>query len=238
MTKTGSKLIARSDEVAGTYVRRRYAILFYLLLFTFVASPVLAAFQRRPIIIELLLATTLLVAVLPIRFDNLQRILFVLVATALAGRFLVATLGETFISASHGIWSFVGLLAAANALRSAFRGTSIDSEHIYAALSAYLLAGLSFGVLYWALERAWPGSLYYSGGIVDRFSEQDGVYFSFITLATLGYGDFVPKTEVARGLAMLEAVVGQLYLAVMVARLVSLYVSGTANRKDAGHKVP
>jgi hypothetical protein len=226
--------MVRSNAVAGWFVRRRYAILFYLLLFTFVASPALAALRRRPIFIELLLAATLLVGVLPIRFNNLGKILFVLAATALSGRFLVATLGETLISVGHGIWTFVGLLAAAKALRSALRGTSIESEHIYAALSAYLLAGLSFGVLYWALERTWPGSLLYSGGIVDRFSEQDGVYFSFVTLATLGYGDFVPKTEVARGLAMLEAVVGQLYLAVMVARLVSLYVSGTAAKKSVG----
>ena len=68
--------------------------------------------------------------------------------------------------------------------------------------------------------------------IVERFSQADGIYFSFVTLATLGYGDFVPKTEVARGLAILEAVAGQLYLGVMVARLISLYVSGAADKKN------
>ena len=57
-----------------------------------------------------------------------------------------------------------------------------------------------------------------------QFSLANGIYFSFVTLATLGYGDVVPQTEIARGLAILEAVSGQLYLAVMVARLVSLYV--------------
>jgi voltage-gated potassium channel len=234
MSKRTASLMARSDEVAGTYVRKRYAILFYLLLFTFVASPVLATLQRRSIFLEALLATTLSVAVFPMRTGNVQRILFVLVAVAMAGRLLAASLGETFSTVSHGIWSVVGLLAAANALRSALRATSIESEHIYAALSAYLLAGLSFGVFYWALEQAWPGSLYYGGGMVGRFSEADGIYFSFVTLATLGYGDFVPKTEVTRGLVILEAVAGQLYLAVMVARLVSLYVSGTATKRSAG----
>jgi hypothetical protein len=48
---------------------------------------------------------------------------------------------------------------------------------------------------------------------------------SFVTLATLGYGDIVPRSEVTRGLAIMEAVAGQLYLAVMIARLVSSYVS-------------
>jgi hypothetical protein len=132
----------------------------------------------------------------------------------------------------------VGLLAAANALRSALRATAIGSEHIYAALSAYLLAGVSLGILYWALEQAWPGSLNYGGSVVKNFTEADGIYFSFVTLATLGYGDFVPKTEVARGLTVLEAVTGQLYLAVMVARLVSLYVSGPAARTPAGPEAP
>jgi hypothetical protein len=237
MSTGAASLIAHSDKVAGTYVRRRYAILFYLLLFTFVASPVVGALQRKPIVLELLLATALSVAVLPMRTGNARRILFTLVVIALAGRFLTTSFGEAFSSVSHGIFTLVGLLAAANALRSALRATSIESEHIYAALSAYLLAGLSFGVLYWALERAWPGSLYYSGGAIDRFSEADGVYFSFVTLATLGYGDFVPRTEVARGLVIVEAVAGQLYLGVMVARLVSLYVSGAESKKQAGPEV-
>jgi voltage-gated potassium channel Kch len=50
------------------------------------------------------------------------------------------------------------------------------------------------------------------------------VYFSFVTLATVGYGDVVPARELSRGVAMFEALVGQLFLAVLIARLVSVYV--------------
>src|SRR5262249_35260845 len=147
MSNRTANLRARSNEVAGKYVRKRYAVLFYLLLFTFVASPVLAALHWRSRFLELLLATTLLVAVLPIRTGTVRRILFILVVMAVAGRLPFTSFSETFSSVSHGIWTLVGLLAAANALRSALRATSVESEHIYAALSAYLLAGLSFGVL-------------------------------------------------------------------------------------------
>ena len=234
MSISVNRVVTRSDDVARVYVRKRYAILFYLLLLTFVASPLLEALKRRAFVLELLLSVTLLVAVVPIRTGNIRRVLFFLVVMALVGRFLAPSLGEPFSSGTHSIWTLVGLLAAASALRSALRATSIESEHIYAALSAYLLAGLSFGVLYSALERVWPGSFFYGGSRVDHLTESDGIYFSFVTLATLGYGDYVPKTEVARGFAMLEAVAGQLYLAVMVARLVSLYVSGTGSRKQAG----
>jgi len=234
MSKTAANFIASSNAVAGSYNRKRYAILFYSLLLTFVASPLLAALQRKTTVIELFLVTNLLVAVLPIKTGNVRRVLFLLVLLALAGRLFAASLGGIFSSVTLGLWTLVGLLAAVNALRSALRATSIGSEHIYAALSAYLLAGISLGVLYWALEQAWPGSLSYGGAVANNFSQADGIYFSFVTLATLGYGDFVPKTEVARGLTVLEAVAGQLYLGVMVARLVSLYVSGTAARKTAG----
>jgi voltage-gated potassium channel Kch len=57
------------------------------------------------------------------------------------------------------------------------------------------------------------------------------LYFSFVTLATLGYGDIVPRSDVARGLAILEGVGGQLFLAVMVARLVSLYGRGQQTKE-------
>ena len=119
--------------------------------------------------------------------------------------------------------------------RAAFRPgrTVVDREHLYAALSTYMLAGLFFGVFYWVLEQTWPGSLGTAGeGVQSRFSLTLAIYFSFVTLATLGYGDIVPRSEVTRGLAIMEAVVGQLYLAVMIARLVSSYVS----REDKGER--
>ena len=52
------------------------------------------------------------------------------------------------------------------------------------------------------------------------------MYFSFVTLATLGYGDIVPRSDIARGLAIVEGVARQLFLAVLIARLVSLYSRG------------
>ena len=58
------------------------------------------------------------------------------------------------------------------------------------------------------------------------------VFFSFVTMTTLGYGDIVPASPAARSLATLQAVVGQLYLAVLVARLVGLHVAESVRRKD------
>jgi hypothetical protein len=95
----------------------------------------------------------------------------------------------------------------------------VDAEHVYAALSAYLLAGILLGLVYWVLQQLGPSSFALSGPL----SRTGAIYFSFVTLATLGYGDIAPRSEIARGLAIVEGIGGQLFLAVLIARLVSVY---------------
>jgi len=202
------------------YVNRRYTILFYLLVFTILASPVAAASGLSGAVVELLLALSLLAAVMPTAATGKTRnlVLAVLIALWLA-RPITAWMGHPRLShLTLSSWTLIGLFAAAAALRFAMRGTKVDAEHLFAALSAYLLAGLYFGLLYWALERIHPGSI-----VATNFSRTAAIYYSFVTLATIGYGDIVPRTDVARALAVVEGVGGQLFLAVLVARLLSLY---------------
>jgi hypothetical protein len=216
-------------RLAGAYFARRYTILFYSLLFTLGAAPLLAALHVDDRLLQLFLALNLLAAVLGVGDRRPSRLLLLLLGAAVAVRLAAMWLHDDALTTrSIALWTVVGLLAAAGAVRIAMRGTAVSAEHLYAALSAYLLAGVFFGVLYWAIERTWPGSIVVAGEMLvpGQFSPTSGIYFSFVTLATLGYGDVVPKGEAARGLAILEAVAGQLYLAVMVARLVSLYVQG------------
>ena len=224
-----------ADGLWLTYLRRRYAILFYSLLFTLAAGPVLGILGIRiGLVIEFLLAGNLIAAVIAMKNGRARRLLLILMVLAGLLRWGGSWLGYSTLSTeSLALGIVVALAAIASALHFALRATAVDSEHVYAALSAYLLAGLVFGLLYWALERTWPGSL--SVGVLgadSRFALGDAIYFSFVTLATLGYGDIVARSEAARGLAILEAVAGQLYLAVMVARLVSLYVRGDARRSS------
>ena len=206
------------------YSRRRYAILFYTLLLTMVAAPVFAAFELKGSLIEFLLAANLLAAVMPVSTGRGRRVLLAIMTVAWLARSATAWFDYPALAAmSLGIWTLIALLAAAAALRFAMRATSVDVEHLYAALSAYLLAGIFFGQFYWVLQQMWPGTFAVSGD----FSRMSAIYFSFVTLATLGYGDIVPRSDVARGLAIVEGVGGQLFLAVMVARLVSLYGRGS-----------
>ncbi len=210
------------------YGRRRYRILFYSLLVTLVAVPLSAALPLRGALIELFLAVNLLAAIIPVSTEKPYRVLLVIVAALWLARPLTAWFDHSAISAlTLGLWTLIGLFAAASALRFAIRAKSVDAEHLYAALSAYLLAGIFFGLFYWALEQVRPDTFATTGD----FSHVSAIYFSFVTLATLGYGDILPRTDVARGLAIIEGVGGQLFLAVLVARLVSLYARGAAGTR-------
>ncbi len=95
----------------------------------------------------------------------------------------------------------------------------ITYHRIEGAVAAYLLLGLVWATGYELIEYLNPGS--FAGGVAFSGTFSSWTYFSFVTLATLGYGDIVPVHPIARSLATAEAITGQLYLAILIARLVS-----------------
>jgi len=104
-----------------------------------------------------------------------------------------------------------------------FRQKKVTAELIAGAVCVYFLLGLLWGAIYPLLEAAHPGSFATpeeTGADNTRF-----IYYSFVTLTTLGYGDITPLTAPARSFSILEAIIGQLYLAVLIARLVGTYIS-------------
>ena len=209
--------------LGSAYFQRRYTILFYSLLLTIAAGPLFASMGFGTDPIEFFLGINLLAAVMPIGGRRGRRLLLGILITALIIRLATGWLNQaTFAVVSLMIWTVVALIAAGLALRFAFSARSVDRQQVDAALSAYLLAGVFFGSFYWVLEQIRPGSFTFAGD----FTPNSAIYFSFITLATLGYGDIVPRSDIARGLAIVEGVGGQLFLAVLIARLVSLYARG------------
>jgi len=213
-------------RLGHAYFRRRYTVLFYSLLLTIVAAPALGALRLRGGVLESFLAVNLLVAVIPVGRARDRTALLAAITILGAARLITAWLDHPALSAlALGMWAIIGLLAAAGALRFALRARVVGAEQLYAALSAYLLAGIFSGLFYFVLEQISPSSFAVTGEL-SRFG---AIYFSFVTLATLGYGDVVPRSDLARSLAIVEGIGGQLFLAVLVARLVSLYV----RNKDA-----
>ena len=202
--------------------RHAYAWLFASLLLTLAIAPVLGAIESRANWHDMLIAVNLILAVLTVTRDRGFRPLAVL-----AFAFVVLRIGAALpfgltglLDWSDALWLALILYILVSMVRCALRPGPVDSERIFAALSTYLLAGLAFATGYWLMDQVWPGS--FGGAAAQGLSRNDAVYFSFVTLATLGYGDVVPVSPPARGFALLEAVGGQLYIAVLIARLVSL----------------
>jgi hypothetical protein len=116
--------------------------------------------------------------------------------------------------------AFFALTAAG--LFSYLRSSRIVTQHhLYTAVSIYLVLGLLWASLYLAMDAFAPGSIRVVGHAAER--DTDLLYFSLITLSTIGYGDIVPVGGEARILAALEGVTGVLYIAVTVALLVSRF---------------
>ena len=105
-----------------------------------------------------------------------------------------------------------------------FRQTEVDQETIYGAIVVYILIGLMWVFLYNLTEFLHPQSFSFSQALGSE-SRKALYYFSFVTLTTLGYGDITPVSDPAKSLAMLEAIVGQIYLTVLVARLVGIHIA-------------
>jgi amino acid transporter len=101
---------------------------------------------------------------------------------------------------------------------------SIERAHLYTAVSIYLLIGYTWAALYCAWDVFYPGSIQLGSQTTNHQSVL--LYFSFVTLSTIGYGDVVPLSGEARMLAVLEGVTGVLYIAVTVGILVSSYKRG------------
>jgi len=107
-------------------------------------------------------------------------------------------------------------------MRFIFSAEKVTADVIYAACAVYFLLSFIFVPIYGILETAIPGS-YVDNTLGGPVQWQQFVYYSLITLSTAGYGDILPTTMWARMLSGIEVTIGVLYVAILVARLVSLY---------------
>lgn len=209
--------LARS--LAARYDRHRFTVLFVALILAIAGHGFLGSLLAISNPFEWLLGASLLGVVFSAR-GRLRWILSGLALGAAAGR-LAQGLDQEPLFVSESLVAFMCLLAAGVAVRRALASGPVDVEHISAALAAYLLAGIAFGVLYFLMETALPGS--FSSSSAVALTPPRAIYFSFVTQATVGFGDIVPQSEQAQGVVVAQGVGGQMYLAVLVARLVSLY---------------
>jgi hypothetical protein len=102
----------------------------------------------------------------------------------------------------------------------------VDQDRLMGSLCIYLLLGILWAVYYALIEMLDSGAFHYAVPVGATLPSSHFLYYSFVTLTTLGYGDVVPISPLVRTASYLEAVIGQVYLTVLVASLVGRHVSG------------
>jgi len=202
--------------------RPRFGLLLLLLIGTYLLSAFIAARWVSAVQVLAFVGTLLLAlrnALMP------KRLARVAVAVALAGS--VAAAGLALAQPRAGalgaaqIWTGLILLAAvAMIVRRVLAATSVTLQSMYGALAAYMIIGLMFAAFYGAMDHLGAGPFFANGSPGNSRTFQ---YFSFTTLTTLGYGDFTAASNAGRAVAVMEAMVGQIFLATLVARLVSAF---------------
>ena len=202
--------------------RDRFELVFLLLISSFVLEAIITSPRAQATILLVYLAALLLVlrATSPNRgaWPALRAALtavsvtVVVVAVVAPGR---AT------SAAVSLWlAVIVAVTIATIVRRVLRHRTVDLQTLLGSLSAYLLIGFVFMALYGAISHLDRDPFFARGQPADSSTLQ---YFSFVTMTTTGYGDFTAATTAGRSLAELEALLGQIFLVTLVARLVAMF---------------
>jgi hypothetical protein len=190
--------------------------------------PLLVKYRLAAVVAQVLILNGILVAVSATRRSVTRRLLIAAwMINILVQAVAVFRPSGALSLVAEAAGTAIILLSVWAILAYVFRDREITVDTFFAAITAYLFLAIAFGRVYGIAEVAAPGSFGLRPG-VDRGIEL--LYFSFVTIATLGYGDVLPLRPGVQMLAVLEAVVGQFYVAVIIAWLVSVHAgrrSGT-----------
>jgi hypothetical protein len=218
-------------------VQHRFGLLLFILAVTYLLSAFLSGTWVAALQIVLFLAVT----VLAVRAGSVRRrTAQALIAVALTGSVPALAIALTHANdAGAGaafLWiAAILLLAVVVIVGRVLAQPSVTLQSIYGAVSAYMIIGLMFAAVYGAIYRFSGGTFFTHGSPGNLKTFQ---YFSFTTLTTLGYGDFTAASSGGQAVAVMEALLGQVFLATLVARLVSAFRAPSSGGGAAGLRSP
>ena len=216
------------------HIPRNAALLVFLLILI-VVSPVVEG-RGSGVLVELVFDAILLAGVYSAGPGRHQWPFWVLTAVTLAVRWGEHLSGMLALDVGALLITVVWLVYAVSIIIGhLFRRRDVTVDTILGAVVTYLLVAVAFTMVFEIIELQNPGS--FSGVPDDANNHRTDLgasmmYFSLVCITTMGYGDIVPVSNLARPLAVLEGVFGQLYLAVMIARLVGLHIASTHNKDE------
>jgi hypothetical protein len=214
----------------------RTGLLLLILVFTYLLS----AFTKGILISAFQILLFLAVLLIALRNGQLQphaiRIvsIVVLAGSVLAAVLLVLDTDGPGAGVANAWTALILLVSAVLIVRRVLARPEITLQSIYGAISAYLILGLMFAAVYAAMYHFGGDTFFANGRTGDTRTFQ---YFSFVTLTTLGYGDFTAAASGGQAFAVIEAITGQIFLATLVARLVAGF-RGAARAADRAPRGP
>jgi hypothetical protein len=231
------RMKSMSRHVTRFWSEERSLTAFLILLIAeiFIIAPMNLAGHAISLLNNILFSMLLLVGLLTMtRHKALQSVLAMFVALAVAthwARLVFGVSGLEILDSFLMLACTIGFLVIV--LWQVYREGPVTIHRIQGAVAAYLLLSIIFAIAYSQVEYLHPGSFQMpsaeppSGGRVN----QAFYYFSVVTLTTAGFGDITAVNPFARTLVMMEALIGQLYPAILIARLVSLHVEAKREKR-------
>jgi len=211
--------------------KERFLILMGLMMALMILGPILEHFVRIRVLIDVFLTAIVLSMLYTI--TQKKHLLYLggsLAIIMLLSLWLKYFIGfEVFARLSIMVGILFTLFVTTQTLTFIMKSETVTREVVYAAMLVYFLLAQLWALVYTFLDLIDPASFSLPGGQGDFLLFE---YYSFVTLTTLGFGDITPLTKVAKAFSVLEAVVGQLYLVVVVAGFVGMLVArGSENTK-------
>ena len=205
----------------------RFRLLLLGLVGSLVAEPLLTLIPGTGHVISYLSFVVFGAAVVDLHFNRtLFRSALVFVTLAIAIRVGLELLDlDSLLVGSHVLATIFFAFTLVIVSWAVMRPGRMNTDRLIGAVSVYLLVGIVFAHGFGIVVLIDPQALSLSPDDIEVLRAgnlEPATYFSFVTLTTLGYGDILPVSSAARALAWMEAVIGQLYVAVTIARLVSL----------------
>lgn len=215
--------------------RDRYGVLFLLLLLDYVILSLSNSSRWAGLVRSLPVALTALFAVHTSHAHRrMLRTAQVAVAVCLVVGLVQGLTGDTaFRSLSFLAVGVVLLITPVVIARRVFEQRRVDLETVFAALCLYVLIGLIFSQLYVFIANVDTATPFLAQTAHPTLS--DFVYLSFVTLTTVGFGDVTARTDLGRSFVVLEALIGQIFLVTLVARMVAMYGSELPARRPRRH---
>jgi voltage-gated potassium channel Kch len=215
------------------FFKEKFTILLGLLMVYVIVTPFFESIINQEIFLDVTFSAVMLSAILTLSREKKSRIaviLLVLPCFALIWFKLPDSSTEIFLAeaALQALFDFFMIVII---IWFVFHSPVITRDILSASIVAYLFVALFFANSFLVLEILSPGSF----SIPNELIKADPTvlkYFSFVTLTTLGYGDVVPISNQAKTMVISEAFIGQIYLTVLIARLVGVYAAGQQKQKE------